>query len=125
MGFLDSDMSFVGSEPHTRLKKALIGMKDELDKFTDSFNKVHSMRAADTYVEPTVWTEAIAPVYKPFPRVKVGPSGAGMPLVHLLFCRNFLGDNHYYTIRLSKSGVFNEPNFVFYSYAKINLQYGN
>ena len=65
-------------------------MKDELDKFTDSFNKVHSMRAADTYVEPTVWTEAIAPVYKPFPRVKVGPSGAGMPLVHLLFLQKFL-----------------------------------
>jgi len=59
---------------------ALIGMMDELDKFTDSFNKVHSMRAADTYVEPAVWAEAIAPVDKPFPRVKVGPSGAGMPL---------------------------------------------
>jgi len=80
MGFPNTDMSFVGSEPHTRLKNALLGMRVEMDKFTDSFNKVHSMRKSKTYVDPTVWAEAIAPVDKPFPGVKVGPSGAGMPL---------------------------------------------
>lgn len=80
MGFVDSDISFAGSAPHTKLKNALSGMKIELEKFSDAFAKIHGMRASKTYVDPTVWAEAVAPVDKPFPGVKVGPSGAGMPL---------------------------------------------
>jgi len=80
MGFLESDMSFEGSEPHNRLACALSELREELYKFTEGFSKLQNMRKAEKYVDPTVWAEAIAPVDKPFPGVKVGPSGAGMPI---------------------------------------------
>lgn len=83
MGFLEGK-SLKGTEPHTRLCNALDGIRQEMSTFTDAFGKIHGMRASDTYVDPTVWAEAIAPVDKPFPGVKVGPSGAGMPLSIIL-----------------------------------------
>ena len=80
MGFMNNSNSYIDSEPRERLATALRGIAVELHKFTESFRQIHGMRASDTYVDPTVWAEAIAPVDKPFPGVKVGPSGAGMPL---------------------------------------------